>query len=41
MEKTKSMRFKIKKSALKIGFIFAIAGGVLTSCSNYEEYTPE
>ena len=35
------MRFKIKKSALKIGFIFAIAGGVLTSCSNYEEYTPE
>ena len=41
MEKTKSMRFKIKKSALKIGFIFAIAGGMLTSCSNYEEHTPE
>ena len=41
MEKTKSMRFKIKKAALKIGFIFAIAGGVLTSCSNYEEFTPE
>ncbi len=35
------MKNKNRVSKLKMGFVFALAGGMLTACANYEEYTPE
>lgn len=40
-EKTRHMRHKKSTSGLKLGFVFAVTGVMLSACSNYEEYTPE